>query len=391
MPTYLQPAIRKDVFILVAIILPLLFSCNKTPPIGGPGSELDPTELANILENKLKDNCVGYAFTISYKQNQTNFRSGGEARRSQDPPERVMGIWDKFNAASISKTITATALMRLLLDKDNVGLNSPFWTYLPSHWTVHNSIKGITFAQLLTHKSGFRFSTNVSYAEEKQNMAAGVNPNDIGQYDYNNNNYGILRIVIPILNGNSIININSRSLDFLIAAQEIAQAQQLADYYISYVQAKVFDKTGGAMQNMACKPTDVYPALCYQFPKTNANGTDFGDMTLTCGSRGWNISASQMGLFFRQLHYTTNILPKSLSDKMKNELMGYDDKGTTKDGISYYWKNGFYPGSMNPGEINAWLVGFSNDIQIALIINSQFEGSNSIGMTIIQSFQEWYQ
>src|SRR5215204_36369 len=391
MRTNLQPSIRKDALILVAIILPMLFSCAKTLPLGPEGNGLDPTDLATILENKLKNNCVGYAFTISYKQNMTNFRSGGEARRSQDEPARVMGIFDKFNAASISKTITAAALIRLLLDKDNVGLDSPFWTYLPSHWTVHNSIKGITFAELLAHKSGFKFATNVSYAEEKQNMAAGVNPNDIGKYDYNNNNYGILLLVIPILAGNSIINIDKNSLDFLIAAQEIAQAQQLADYYIAYVQQKVFDKTGGAMQNMACKPTDTYPALCYQFPKTAAKGTDFGDMTLTCGSRGWNISASQLGLFFRQLHYTTNILPKSLSDKMKDELMGYDSKGTTKDGVSYYWKNGFYPGSMNAGEINAWIIGFGNDIQIALIINSQFTGTDNIGTTLIKSFQEWYQ
>ena len=391
MRTNLQPPIRKDLLILVAIILPLLFSCNKTNPTGPEGNELDPTDLATILENKLKNNCVGYAFTISYKENLTNFRSGGEARRSQDDPARVMGIFDKFNAASISKTITAAALMKLLLDKNNVSLNSPFWTYLPSHWTVHNSIKGITFAQLLAHKSGFKFSTNVSYAEEKQNMAAGVNSNDIGQYDYNNNNYGILRIVIPILAGNSVISIDKNSPGFLIAAQEIAQAQQLADFYMAYVQQKVFDKTGLAMQNMACKPTDTYPALCYQFPKTSAKGTDFGDMTLTCGSRGWNISASQLGLFFRQLHYTTNILPKSLSDKMKDDLMGYDAKGTTKDGVSYYWKNGFYPGSMNAGEINAWIIGFGNDIQIALIINSQFAGADNIGTTLINSFQQWYQ
>jgi hypothetical protein len=291
--------------------------------------------------------------------------------------------------ASVSKTVTAAALLRALADTPAASLDSPFTPFLPAHWIIHNSLKNVTFRQLLQHRSGFKFSAGVSYQAIKGNMASGVNMADIGTYDYNNVNYGIMRVLIPRLAGYSLMQIAPGTSGALLSIMEYSQDVQLATTYIEYTQKKVWDKTG-VTPNMACKPTDTYPALCYQYPPTIAKGGDFGDMTLTCGSRGWNASSYQLNAFQRTLHQTAAILPEWLTTLMVDDKLGYDATGTTKNGYTYYRKNGYYPGSMNPGELNSYLVGFGNGVHVALIINSQFNGPDGIFGSITKSFESVY-
>jgi hypothetical protein len=300
----------------------------------------------------------------------------------------MMSFHDRYNVASVSKTITAAALLRALLDSSQASLDSPFAPFLPSHWGVHNSLKNITFRQLLQHRSGFRFANQVTYAAMKGNMAAGVNAGNIGSYDYNNVNYGIMRLLIPRLAGYNLFQLSPGTPSVLAPALESGQDLQLASCYIDYTQKKVWDKAGAPP--MACKPTDNYPALCYQFPPNLGKGTHFGDMTLTCGSRGWNASSVHLNAFQRALHLFNAILPESLAKKMIDEQLGYDGSGTTKNAYTYYHKGGYYPGSMNPGELHSYIIGFSNGVQLALIINSQFDGPDDLLGTVIQAFDAAY-
>jgi CubicO group peptidase (beta-lactamase class C family) len=337
---------------------------------------------------RLINHSIGFQFTISDKYGNVTGRSAGFARLAQDLPVRKMSIYDKYNIASVSKTVTAVALIRALADTPDASLGSPFAPFLPSHWSVNGSLKSITFKQLLQHRSGFKFG-GVSYSEMKGHMEAGVNVADIGTYDYNNVNYGIMRLLIPRLAGYPVVQIAPTTTGYLLSLLESSQDLQFANCYIDYTQKKVWDKTG-VTPTMACKPTDTYPALCYQYPPTLAKGGHFGDMTVTCGSRGWNASSYQLNAFQRTLHQSAAILPEWLTKMMIDEKLGYDKIGTTANGFTYYWKNGFYPGSMNPGELNSWLVGFGNGVHIALIINSQFDGPGGIFGAITKAFDSEY-
>jgi CubicO group peptidase (beta-lactamase class C family) len=153
--------------------------------------------MGSKLVSRLKNQCVGYQFTISDQFGAVYKAAGGEARRLQDSPTLNMSTSVKFNVASVSKVITAAALIRLLWNTSGISLNSPFVFCLPPHWTVHSSLKNITFKQLLNHTSGFRFPPNdADYFNLKADMAKGVLTSDIGKPEYNNANYALMRLLI---------------------------------------------------------------------------------------------------------------------------------------------------------------------------------------------------
>jgi hypothetical protein len=222
----------------------------------------------------------------------------------------------------------------------------------------------------------------------KQDMASGLNTDDIGSYDYNNVNYGVMRLLIPRLAGYNLVQIPSGTSGVMLNILEAGQDDQLADCYIDYTQKKVWNKAGAPQ--LACKPLETFPPLCYQYPSDLGKGGHFGDMTLTCGSRGWNVSSFHLNAFQRTLHHSVAILPEWLTKMMIDDRLGYDDIGTTQNGYTWYRKGGYYPGSMNPGQLHSYLVGFSNGVHIALIINSQFDGPYGIFGSITKAFDAEY-
>ena len=160
----------------------------------------DFEKFANSIENGLKGNCVGYAFVVSYKDSWKVKRAGGYARTLINTPPLEMSTNVQFHTASVSKAITAVALLKVLYQREDVSLGSPFHTFLPNHWQVHQSLKlkdkEITFQQLLTHKSGFRFDGGLDYGALKKDMAAGVNAVNIGDYEYQGENFAIMRLLL---------------------------------------------------------------------------------------------------------------------------------------------------------------------------------------------------
>jgi hypothetical protein len=264
----------------------------------------------------------------------------------------------------------------------------------------------------MTHNSGFADKSYGSDYASLKKLTGESLKNSAKPEVYNNANYALMRFLIVSLAGYPITPMPDKTTN--AQAIENTQAQEYADYYISYCQRTVLGVSGSTMSSIVCKPTDAAPAQCYQFPKDGGNGTDFGDMTLTNAERGWNMTTVQMAAFFSTLHFTEKILPKSLSDMMRTDRAGYDFRSMTPAGMMYYAKNGFYPGKFsnkavdgvnfgknsNSGQLESWFFGFDNDVQISFIANSQvFISSDSKAVpngdmaanSIIAAFDEWYQ
>lgn len=389
-----------------------LSACDTTVDVGPGGTTLDTKALASAIAKRLDGKCVGYQFVISAKGSQTNVNFSGDARLAQDGDARKMLFNDKFNIASCSKTITAAALLRTL-NAEQKDVDDLIHPYLPAHWTFGTGVKTITFRQLLTHQSGFVGKTYGSaYADLKKLVSEGL-VDDKKPEKYNNANFALMRFLIANLANYSMTKMPANATANTLKSVEATQAQEYADAYIDYCQKHVLGVAGSAMSALVCKPTDASPALCYQFPKDDGNGTDFGDMTLTNAERGWNMTAVQMAAFLRTLHYTEKIIPKSLADFMKDERAGYDSRGTTPGGMTYYAKSGGYPGkyadkaldgakfgkNYNSGQLETWMIGFGNDIQITFIANSQVfitadskvspNGEYAFN-SIVAAFDEWY-
>ncbi len=211
---------------------------KKTP-------KLNVGAFGTAMHTLLKDNVVGYMLQV--RQNDQlvynliwNF--------AQTPADSNKG-WNentRMHVASVSKYLTAVGMVKVL-DAKNISYDTKIADYSPSHWSKGNSIDKITFRHLLTHKSGFATGGSSSdYAFMKQRVAAGVP--GVGGCDYENMNFGLMRLLIPIINGDV-----PKNASFVSDAGLNDQAWDAVTlyHYKNYMQAKVFTPAGVANADFA--------------------------------------------------------------------------------------------------------------------------------------------
>src|SRR5262249_32302969 len=105
----------------------------------------------------------------------------------------------RMHVASVSKFLTAVGMVRTL-HKKGISPDARIVDHLPAYWKKGKNIDRITFRHLLTHTSGFSTGGSAShYTFMKGKVAEGVAR--VGDYDYENMNFGLCRILIPIING----------------------------------------------------------------------------------------------------------------------------------------------------------------------------------------------
>jgi CubicO group peptidase (beta-lactamase class C family) len=332
------------------------------------------SEFADKLNEKMKGRSAGYAFTVIANGLIAISRVGGDSRRPPDANPRKMSFADKYNIASVSKTITAAAAMKLLAEK-GISLDSPIYEHLPPNWSLGQNTKSITFRQLLTHRSGIRCPTEVTYSAMKQCIAKGIFADDAKTQQYNNTNYALFRILIPRLSG---FYVSKDSTD--------AMASKLyAGAYAHYVQSNVFKPLG--LEGIEQKPAAKDPGLAYQFPAPVIAGTDFGDMTETGASRGWVMDSRQLAIFLNGLIYSGRVVSPAAAKRMKDENLGL---WPTMVGTKFVsWEHGGYYPAKQPnvawgsdGEMNSLIINFPNGISVGVIVNSQFVSDKNIPDTI---------
>jgi len=383
---------KKLVLPSVSIFLIVLTMASCEP-------KLDLNAYANKIEAGLKDNCLGYAFVVSKLGEPSVKRAGGWARRSQDRPELAMSPDVKYATASVSKNITATAFLKLLDDQPqeltlDEKLNEKIVDYLPFNWTPGKDVNTITFRELLQHRSGIRPKDDGScqwddYANLKSCLAlpldvsqknVGCNGKPIGCY--NNVNYALFRIIIPVMLGKIV-----KPAQTGLSEDEIDHINDAlaADVYMKYVNDNVFAKAG--LSQIFCKPTDGFKqGLSYKYAAADGPGTDFGDKTLLCGSQGWFLSAAELAKYFQALNEGYKIVPAVIPARMRAELLGYDGFADANTKVARWYKVGGYP--LQSNEINTALVKFSNNVEVALIMNSDPTNGFNYGVVIRDSMTD---
>lgn len=377
--------------IVLAMFSLSIFSCKKnmtpekideTSSKSMDGVVLQPSPyaaLADTLESRLA-NTVGYSFAIYDEGKLKVQRSKGFARLALDAPSRAMDVHVKYSTASVSKTITAAALLKALSTPPNVFtlIDQPIYPYLPSHWQLGPNIKTITFRELLNHTSGFSGPSGSTYQELKTLIGVGIVMSN-KTYAYNNRNYALMRLLIPKLAG---YYITQPSPILNIATVETFQETQYASAYMDYCHKVIFAKVPSMVnQQFYCKSTDPNPGLVYNNAMNPTPGVLLPDFTLVSGGQGWVLSTAQVADFFRTLHYTEDILPKLRTNQMITQKLGYDKYETTTDGVKYYWKNGIYPAGYR-----SLIIGFEDGIQITIMANSPI----ALGNAAIAAHQDWF-
>ncbi|MFD0725928.1 serine hydrolase domain-containing protein [Lysobacter brunescens] len=354
----------------------------------GIGCRRLPNLLASYADRiaaQLEGKVYGYAFVVSKRGETSVERAAGSARLQQDG-QMAMSVDVSYTLASVSKNITAAAILKLLAEK-GIDVDAEVAKYLPYNWTPGAGVDTVTFRELLTHRSGFRCldGDGVDYAGVKRCVERGIvvadktrdcngNAATAGAIGcYQNHNYALMRVMFPVIRGTLVKPVLSI---FTPEQIEKEHAIVMANSYANYVNAELFSKAG--LPKLSCAPTDgAKQGLAYKHAAPNDNGGDFGDMSLVCGSQGWFMSARQLSRYFAALNESLgSILPNRLPERMRQDLLGFQGWGqraTPYGDVRWWWHGGFHPAAMNPGEINTLVMRFSNGIELVLIINSDFD------------------
>jgi len=126
----------------------------------------------------------------------------------------------RFRLASLSKSMTATAVM-LLVDRDRFTLDDPVAKVLPEFRLDDPRYPTITVRQLLSHTSGLSVSTNDEYAlpppGTAQEVVARLADKRLAYepgttYDYHNTNFSIAARIVEVVSGMSFEDFLQREL-----------------------------------------------------------------------------------------------------------------------------------------------------------------------------------
>ena len=277
----------KKAFFLVSVAIVILSGC-------GPGSTQNPQykicqgdscfyldTFAVRLKESLKDSIVKYAFVVRNGTYEVTGASG-KKRTASDPPEEDMTIYDRFNPASVTKTVTAVGLLQLM-SKKNIGLEDKIFKFLPSFWNIPSSSKVISFRMLMKHEAGIlNDSIGLDLKAVRKSIEDGVRMNDTGIMNYRNLNYSVCRVLIAYLAGYTDANVTD-------------SGKAICDTFVNYLQRNVFTPIG--ISGVTFKPAGNDRALFYTYPPGTTNGTDFGDWSLIGGSAGIQLSVHELSGF----------------------------------------------------------------------------------------------
>jgi hypothetical protein len=294
-------------------------TCTLVPPRGLEPFYLDVGAFKVALDTTLKGGVAGYVAQLRQSGQILFTNTYGYAKAPKDTSE----LWTpdvQMHVASVSKLMTAMALM-VLFNDHGISPDAPIIDYLPSYWVKGPNIESIVFRNLLNHTSGLLPNNYfVTFELMKSTIAGGINVGNLGKYSYQNLNYGLLRILLPVINGNINKNAYFGFFDQIFLNDLLWDFITIAAYG-SYLQAKVFQPS-----NVAGATLD-HPSACalaYQGPGDAGPGWNSGNLEEPSGCAGWHLSVNQLLDVMGEFRRGGGILSPGAAQAMLDNGFGVD-------------------------------------------------------------------
>lgn len=266
----------------------------------------------------------------------------------------------RMHVASVSKLLTAIGMVKLL-DSKGISYDAKIIDYLPTYWVKGPNVDKITFRHLLTHRSGFGGETSDSdYFFMQSKVMLGVSSPG-SEKDYENMNFGLMRILIPIINGDISKN---HSWPSPMPRNESWDAFTI-DAYKEYMQDKVFSPAGVANADFATLPGAPNSALAYAFPA--GNGWDSGNLGTVAGGAAWRLSLKELLDVMNHFRRKNTIIDSQKAQYMLDNKFGIDQIKETPAG-NIYNKNGKWGNNGRAEQSVAYF--FPNGMEVAVFVNS---------------------
>lgn len=358
---------------LVIVVSSSFATMAQMPTYHQKKTDVSLEKMSVALRTILKDSAVGWAYTI-WKNGKLKYSGeGGYKVMPADMADNQGAPFladTKIHVASLSKTITAVAIAKLV-QQGKVDWQESVSKYLPAHWKIHSGFEKLTIAQLMCMKSGINEPLNAvsSYYDSlKVIMEKGPDSSKAGTFHYQNASYGLLRIIIAYAHGyrpfTSTINSSVASIC-------------IANVYKKYVNTYVLEPSG--INGADCTITDEIPAFHYPFPYnaesgeiTGSAGTvQNGDLSEYAGAFGWYMSARDAGKFATAIFVQRNIL----SEKVFAQLLALGFPWRIRKGLhgEYVASGGDWGHPVKPNGwrgIHAYYYWFPDKTIVTVFLNS---------------------
>lgn len=227
---------------------------------------MPPVGFAAAMHDRYDATHIGYSYAILEHGAITAVGANGEARAARDPNPRAMTSASRMDIASMSKAITAAAVLKLLEGRTDFTVDTPFMKIFGNKYkNVGTGVADITLADLLRHQSG------LTYVDPCDNAKTIEKPANAG-VGYSNENYCILREVVETLSKSS---------------------------FLGYLQSTFFGRFN--MGSTDCERNNTLPELPLYYLAGSAlngwNGDEAARSRKVCGTGGFQSTAGDMAKF----------------------------------------------------------------------------------------------
>lgn len=349
---------KKSFALLCAFFIFFFGSCkNDIDDICYP--QFNSTTFLEEIDTQLEGNTMGYAVVITKDGTVIDTHEKGKGIAGNDG-NRDISIHDRMHIASISKSITTIATLKVLRDK-GIDVNTSVASYMPPGWSLGTGFNNVTFYELLRQSAGLdmvgtqgggatRFDSLQRYA------AAGAT--QAKNRTYTNTHHGFMRVILPRLwdKYRPVAGISGYNEAFY------------ASTFKKCIQENVFDLIGISNVDCAAPASGSY---AYSGPNDQSGSGVTNDFSNFSGGLGFHLSTNELAKLWTYTFFTNDILNETDKNLMKDNELGLWNSRTGAKG-RYLCKLGgwSYDGNNPSDSYNSCLMSFPNGVQIAIIVNS---------------------
>jgi CubicO group peptidase (beta-lactamase class C family) len=284
-----------------------------------------------------------------------------------------------MHIASMSKLITAIATTQVF-DAQGLSFDTPISGYLPAYWQQGPNVNEITFRDLMTHKSGIT-SGAYDFLSMKAQISAGVTA--VGTYLYENMNYSVLRILLPVVAGYISVNEMYQIGDPPLPT-DVGWDVFTTNWFVGQVSTNIFAPSQSA-GHLIYEASD---ALAYAYPPfQNSGGGIDGNLIVALGAAGWHMSTDQLLNVMGTFRRGGTIVSPQQAQAMLDANFGVDWIVPSSAG-NIYIKNGAW--NLGGGQSEQGLLYFlPQDMELVVFANSNVV-SNPPGQPLYHTVTDAY-
>lgn len=297
---------------------------------GGNLIKFDKAKFEAEVKKNFDGNAMGYQVILLKNGQIVSELAGGKARNQFDG-EVKMTVNTPANIGSTAKFFGGTALLHEFQKPSSIGggmdswLNEKIYTYFPAVWkqNMHESIKQISFKDLLQHKSGF-IQSDKDAKVYFDYLSKGVSSDKTQDFYYGKSKYANANItsvgyLLAIIDNPQILKtLNQMIVQKNLKPDDVSIQTYLGNAFETYMKGNIFNSTKPAI-HPSCDPTNEYPAKNIVYANTYlvANdvfkGTTYSskmdNVTKAChAAGGWYVSGRELAAYVANFAATETIV-----------------------------------------------------------------------------------